>query len=48
MKTVIVFGILVSVSYALINDVDEDCIGNHDHHNPLFFIHFSISDDAYW
>ncbi|KAG1150470.1 hypothetical protein G6F37_001862 [Rhizopus arrhizus] len=26
MKTVIVFGILVSVSYALINDIDEDCI----------------------
>ncbi|EIE87508.1 hypothetical protein G6F46_000565 [Rhizopus delemar] len=26
MKTVIVFGILASVSYALINDVDEDCI----------------------
>ncbi len=33
MKTVIVFGILVSVSYALINDIDEDCIGNSVNNN---------------
>jgi hypothetical protein len=41
MKTVIVFGILVSVSYALINDIDEDCIGNIVNNNHLYSLFIS-------